>query len=227
MCVTPIPFEMRQLSVPRWGNKEDRRRGIRPTSSMPITQRRLQRARQCRACEDGVFRLTTSGQAVCVTSAVISDGRHLDDAAHFEQTRAGAQDRCVPHSVVRWCRYFSGTRAFICDVTGVGIDQICCGDEWLAVVAARGDDRRDGVFHPVGDAVGPEIVEQQDFLFHRDAIGFAIAGHAMWKVVSWTECDRAGSLVIEEETFEPFGEDGPKRGDSQMRLARARVAHQQ
>jgi hypothetical protein len=46
-------------------------------------------------------------------------------------------------------------------VADLGVGKIGGGDQRLAMIAAVGDDGGDGVLHPLGDAMGAEIVEQQ------------------------------------------------------------------
>ena len=59
---------------------------------------------------------------------------------------------------------------------GVRVRQIGGGDQRLPVIAAVGDDGGDGIFHPIGDAVRAQIVEQQHFAVQRHAVGLAVGG---------------------------------------------------
>ena len=72
------------------------------------------------------------------SDTVIAQRGHLNDAAHFKQARARARTDAFREggTVID----LAGARAFVCDVAGVGIDQIRGGDQRFTEITARRDD---------------------------------------------------------------------------------------
>ena len=90
----------------------------------------------------------------------------------------------------------AGLREFF---DAIVIGKVRGGDQRLFLIAAMRDDGGYGIFHPIGDAMRAQIVEQQHFDIQYRAIGFTI-GCARGSVVTRTDAVQQ-ILVIEEQTF--------------------------
>ena len=101
--------------------------------------------------------------------AIILDVRHLDQLAHFEQPRPCSHPDPLFQEIFA-VQVFLQSRAAL--IASLGIAQVRGDNRRLPIIAAMGNDRRHGVFHPIGHAMRAQIVEHQDLGFERRSIRF-------------------------------------------------------